>query len=142
MKNLYTTILEILKQIPAIKWADLNTGQLQQEVPSLVYPAVLVNLNSFNCKDLGDNIQRVQASFSLTLVYPAMGETNSHAPEPMQSTALQFLDLAEEIYKKMQGYESEQFYPFERTGVQFRTLRGLNVVDLQFVTAFEDYTAS
>lgn len=142
MKNLYTTILEILKQIPAIKWADLNTGQLQQEVPSLVYPAVLVNLNSFNCKDLGDNIQRVQASFSLTLVYPAMGETNSHAPEPMQSTALQFLDLAEEIYKKMQGCESEQFYPFERTGVQFRTLRGLNVVDLQFVTAFEDYTAS
>ncbi|MFK8283505.1 hypothetical protein [Capnocytophaga canis] len=142
MKNLYTTILEILKQIPTIKWADLNTAQLQQEVPPLVYPAVLVNLNSFNCKDLGDNIQRVQASFSLTLIYPAMGETNSHAPEQMQSTALQFLDLAEEIYKKMQGFESEAFYPFERTGVQFRTLRGLNVVDLQFVTAFEDYTAS
>ena len=142
MKQLYLTILEILRQIPAIKWADLNTGQLQQEMPPLAYPAVLININSLNCRDLGENIQRVQASFSLTLVYPAMGETNSHAPEPMQSTALQFLDLAEEIYKKMQGFEGEAFYPFERTGVQFRTLRGLNIVELQFVTAFEDYTAS
>ncbi|MDO4782673.1 MAG: hypothetical protein Q4A09_05565, partial [Capnocytophaga felis] len=141
-KQLYLTILEILKQIPDIKWVDLNTGQLQQEIPPLAYPAVLVNINSLNCKDLGENIQRVQASFSLALVYPAMGETNSHAPEPMQSTALQFLDLAEEIYKKMQSFESEQFYPFERTGVQFRNLRGLSTVDLQFVTAFEDYTAN
>lgn len=142
MKQLYLTILEILKQIPAIKWVDLNTGQLQEEMPPLAYPAVLVNINSLNCKDLGDNIQRVQASFSLTLVYPTMGETNSHAPELMQSSALQFLDLAEEIYKKMQGFESEQFYPFERTGVQFRNLRGLNIVELQFATAFEDYTAN
>lgn len=142
MKQLYLTILEILKQIPAIKWVDLNTGQLQEEMPQLAYPAVLININSLNCKDLGDNIQRVQASFSLTLVYPTMGETNSHAPELMQSSALQFLDLTEEIYKKMQGFESERFYPFERTGVQFRNLRGLNIVELQFATAFEDYTAN
>ncbi|GET46487.1 hypothetical protein [Capnocytophaga felis] len=142
MKQLYLTILDALKQIPAIKWVDLNTGQLQQEMPPLAYPAVLINVNSLNCKDLGENTQRVQASFSLTLVYPTMGETNSHAPEPMQSTGLQFLDLAEEIYKKMQGFESEQFYPFECTGVQFRNLRGLNTVELQFATAFEDYTAS
>lgn len=142
MRQLYTTIVVILKQIPAIKWVDLNTGQLQQEMPPLAFPAVLVNVNSLNCRELGDKIQRVQASFSLTLVCQLMGETNAQAPELMREKALQYLDLVEEIYKKIQGFESVYFYPFERTSVQFRNLKGLNVVDLQFETAWEDYTAT
>ncbi len=142
MRQLYTTIVAILKQIPTIKWVDLNTGQLQQEMPPLAFPAVLVGINSLQCKELGGNVQRVYASFTLTVVGKAIGETNGNAPELMQGQALQFLDWVDGVYKKMQGFENEQFYPFNRTGIQFRNIRGLNVVDLQFETAFEDYTAT
>lgn len=142
MRQLYTTIVAILKQIPAIAWVDLNTGQLQQEMPPLAFPAVLVGINSLQCKELGGNVQQVYASFTLTVIGKAIGETNGNAPELMQGQALQFLDWVDDVYKKMQGFENEQFYPFNRTGVQFRNIRGLNVVDLQFETAFEDYTAT
>lgn len=142
MKKLYLTLLEIIKEIPTIRWADLNTGQLQTEMPPVAFPAVLISLGNFKCEALCDTTQRVYASFTLTLVGQPFGETNSHATDTMRSDALQYLDLAEEIYRKMQGFESEAFYPFNRTGVQFKTLKGLSVVDLDFETAFEDDTAN
>lgn len=142
MKQLYITLIDILQKIPVIRWVDFDTEQLQQEMPPLVFPAILVNINSLRSRDIGDNIQRVNCSFTLTLIDQIAGETNANAPEPMRSNALNFLDLAEKIYTKLQGFEDKEFYPFARTETRFRTLRGLNVVDMSFETAFDDYTAT
>ncbi|WP_262915026.1 hypothetical protein [Ornithobacterium rhinotracheale] len=41
MKKLYLKLFEMLKEIPEIKYIDLNYGQLFESKPPLDYPAVL-----------------------------------------------------------------------------------------------------
>lgn len=142
MKKLYLTILEILKEIPQIQWVDFNSGQLQQPMPSVAFPAVLVDIHRLKTENIEENSQRVYASFSLTLVQPLLGDASLQASEPMRSNALDFLNLSEEIYKKMQNFESNYFFPFERTAVEFRFIKGLNAVELHFQTAWVDDTAN
>lgn len=143
MEELYLKLEELLKGVKGINYVDMDMGQLNEEMPPLSYPACLVDIALPSCNDIQSNIQAVKASFSVKVITKSIGEINSLTSEQVRKKALEYLRLQDEVYKKLQGYEDENFYTFSRTSVQPSNLRtGLKIVVLNFSTSFHDYTAS
>lgn len=137
MKTLFERITQLLSEIPELRWIDFDTGQLQEEKPSVAYPCALVEINLPRCEDIDNDTQQVYAEFSVLLAFKAMGETNTAAPVPQRSLALQYFDTVNKVERKLHGYRSEQFYPFSRVSVRNENIRrGLKVVRLSFQTAW------
>ncbi len=137
MKQLFETITALLNEIPELKWVDFNTGQLHEERPSVNYPCALVEIDLPRCEDIDKDIQRVYADFSVKLAFKTIGETNTKAPTPQRSLALQYFDVVSKVEQKLHGYRSEYFYPFSRKSVRNETAkRGLKVVTVHFATAW------
>lgn len=138
MKALYLKILELLETIPEIRHVDLQYGQLQEEQPSLAYPAVLVSMSQTS-ENIDDLYQIHTAQFTLQLVCKMAGETNSLAPAVRREQALAYLDVSEKLYKVLQGYEDETFDAFAQTGAAEQLLRkGLKTVERTFTTSWRE----
>jgi len=103
MKTLYLKLVELLSEIPELKYIDLNCGQLQEEKPPIAYPAVLINLNA-NCSDIDGLFQLYTGTIELTIVCKMLSESNSIAPVDVRERSLKYLELSEKIWKKLQGY--------------------------------------
>ncbi len=143
MKQLFETITALLNEIPEIKWVDFNTGQLHEERPSVAYPCALVEIDLPRCEDIGEGLQRVNAEFSVKLAVKAIGETNTKAPTPQRSLALQYFDVVSKVEQKLHGYRSKYFYPFSRQSVRNENIRQeLKVVTLRFSTAWNAHTSN
>lgn len=137
MKTLFELITQLLSEIPELKWIDFDTGQLMEEKPSVAYPCALVEIDLPRCENLDSVNQRVYANFTVRLTFKALGETNSKAPIPQRSLALQYFDVVGKVERKLHGYRSEHFYPFSRTSLRNENIRrGLKVVSLTFATAW------
>ncbi len=136
MKTLYLKLLELLSEIPEIRHIDLQYGQLQEEMPPLAYPAVLISMSATS-EDIDSMFQVHSGQFTVMLVQKMSGETNSLAPAMRRAQALAYLDLSEKIYAKLQGYEDDTFEAFSQTGFAEPLLRkGLKTVERRFTTAW------
>ncbi|MEC5393943.1 hypothetical protein [Bergeyella sp. RCAD1439] len=132
MKRLYNKLLELLKEIPEIKYIDLNFGQIMEEKPPLAYPAVLIGINIVSTDTFQDIFQQINAEFTLTLVVKA-GDTSSLTEENRREQAMAYLDLSEKIYNKLQGYEDNHFDAFTFQSATEQNLRkGLKTVALRY----------
>ncbi|MCP1997286.1 hypothetical protein [Flavobacterium sp. HSC-61S13] len=136
-------LVELLNEIPELRYVDLDTGQILEEQPPLAYPAALIEIDMSSCEDIQDNIQQVIGYFSVRLVAKGLSETNGLAPEGVRRKSLEWLRLQEKVYKKLQGYGTDSFYPFSRKSGKNENLRkGLKVFALRFDTSWHDYTAN
>lgn len=143
MEELYLKLLELLKEIPQLKYIDLDTGQLMLEQPPISYPAALIEIDLPQAEDIGGNIQRCNVNFSIRIVTKALHETNGNAPAPVVKSSLEWLRLQNDVYKKLQGYCDANFYPFSRRSGKNEIMRiGLKTFALRFETSFHDHTAS
>ena len=143
MEELYLKLIELLKQIPELKYIDLDTGQLMAEKPPVSYPAALIEIDLTQTEDMGGKVQMCTANFAVRLVAKALHETNANAPSAVIKNSLDWLRLQNEVYKKLQGYGNQQFYPFSRKSGKNEFNRiGLKTFVLRFETSFRDYTAS
>lgn len=143
MEELYLKLQELLKQIPQLRYIDLDTGQLMMEQPPISYPAALIEIDLASSEDIGANIQHCNVNFVIRLVTKAIGETNANAPAPVIKSSLEWLRLQNEVYKKLQGYGDAAFYPFSRrSGKNEVTRIGLKTFALRFETSFHDHSAS
>jgi hypothetical protein len=122
MKTLYLKLIELLSEIPELKYIDLNCGQLQEEKPPIAYPAVLINLNS-NCTDIDGLFQMYTGTIELTIVCKILSESNSNAPEDVRERSLNYLELSEKIWKKLQGYNDFDFDKITRMTVRDQNIR-------------------
>lgn len=122
MKELYLKLCELLKGIPAIRYVDLNCGQLQEEKPPISYPAVLINIGGKG-DDINSTFQQYDGDFELTIVCKMFSETNSNAPEQVVQTGLQYVDLCDDIWKKLQGYSDNNFESFTRKSFRDQNIR-------------------
>ncbi|MRN01694.1 hypothetical protein D1Z97_11100 [Riemerella anatipestifer] len=137
MKRLYTKLFELLKEIPEIKYIDLNFGQIMEEKPPLAYPAVLIGINIVSTDTFQDIFQQINAEFTLTLVIKA-GDTSSLTEENRREQALAYLDLTEKIYNKLQGYEDNHFDTFTFKSATEQNLRkGLKIVALRYSSGWK-----
>lgn len=138
MKNLYLKLLELLKEIPEIRYIDLNFGQLQEEKPPLAYPAVLVEMNINGTDTFHDVFQEMSADFTITLITLAQETHSLHDTERLER-ALEYLDLSEKIQKKLQGYEDSTFTSFDRKSVSTQTMRkGVKTTAVRYSTSWRE----
>lgn len=143
MEDLYLKLLELLKQVPQLRYIDLDTGQLMMEKPTINYPAALIEIDISNSEDIGANIQHCNINFIIRLVTKAIGETNASAPVPVIKSSLEWLRLQNEVYKKLQGYGDANFYPFSRRSGKNEVMRKeLKTFALRFETSYHDHSAS
>lgn len=137
MKELYKQLIAQLSTIPNLRYIDLNFGQLQEEKPPLAYPAVLISMNAETIDDAQDHLQVVQGIFELTVICKMSGETNSNAPAQVREKALEYLDLCETIYEKLQGFSEAGFSAFVRRSVREQNIRkGLKTAVMSWQTTW------
>ncbi len=139
MKSLYLKLIELLTEIPELKYIDLNFGQLQEEKPPLIYPAVLIKIDASVTDDVQDFFQIMTGNFELTLCVKMLNESNAAAPEDVREKALQYFDISEKIYKKLQGYQDSNLESFSQKTVRDQILRkGLKTTVQNFETSWKE----
>jgi|SRR5690554_718 len=143
MEQLYLQLIELLKEIPQLRYIDLDTGQLMAEKPAISYPAALIEIDLTNSEDMGGGTQLCNAHFTIRIVTKAIQETNANAPAPVIKSALEWLRLQNAVYKKLQGFGNAQFYPFSRKSGKNEFIRtGIKTFVIRFETSFHDHSAS
>jgi hypothetical protein len=142
MKALYLKALELLEPITAIKYADLDKGQLDREDtrPALQFPCVLIRIEYTQTRDIVDKKQKVHARLGLRVAFNFAGDrTGSNAAESIRDESLEYFDTIEEIHQAFQAYFGNGFSRFSRLNLQEeRRNDGLKVVSLPYATSFID----
>ena len=138
MKTLYLKLIELLSEIPELKYIDLNCGQLQEEKPPIAYPAVLINMNS-DSEDIDKLFQNNDGIFELTIVCKLLSESNSNAPEDVRVRSLKYLELSDSIWKKLQGYSDNELENFSRKKTRDVNIRkGLKTCVQTYETSWKE----
>lgn len=143
MKALYLQLLELLSEIPELRYVEQNYGQVTEEKPSIAYPAALITMNIHNVVEYEHLFIELEGSFEIMLVYKIFGETNSLTPAQQRTKSLAYYDVQEKIYKKLQGWKNDQFSPFSFRGATDQQIRkGLKTLTLRFETSWKEDIAS
>lgn len=139
MKTLYLKLIELLTEIPELKYIDLDFGQLQEEKPPLIYPAVLIKIDASVTDEVQDVFQIMTGNFDLTLCVKMLNESNAASPVEVREKALEYFDITEKIYEKLQGFANSKFESFSRKTVRDQTLRkGLKTTVQRFETSWKE----
>ena len=140
MKDLFLTISAQLATVSAIKWIDWDNGQTDSSDlrPSLKFPAALVRISFPNPEELGGGSQLVNATIQVRLVFDATnGRTSQQTPEAPRERSLAYLTTADDVFKSLQGFETETYSALERTEqVPEPRSDGLAIVRFNFKTMF------
>ena len=150
MKTIYTQLIkQIQSKVPAVRWIDLNTGQLEvpftdNQRPTVAYPCVLIDIAIDRTTALTDTLQECDSTITLTIAddHPSRSSANTK-PAP----ALTEYELIADLYSALQGYTgnaddkngAEHFSPLNRTRQErLRSNTGLFLYRLTFTTSFID----
>jgi hypothetical protein len=142
MKTLFLAISDRLKtQIEALKWIDLDTGQLEhyEGRPAVLFPCALIDIEYPNCEDLDSLSQKVDATITLRLAFEPKGETNTAAPDLTRTRALTILDTVEAIHDALQGYTENEFSELSRANLKIEKREDpLKVYNLIYTTTLQE----
>jgi hypothetical protein len=147
MKTIYTAIMAKLKSdIPALKWIDLDYGQLSTATgqrPSLAFPCALISIRVNECKDITDTIQDCKGSITIRLAFDQMiKNTNSKSESGKLEEALNPYDTIADVYSALQGFDTDSFNALSRRSQgDEKRADGLFVYNITFSVDFEDDTA-
>ena len=142
MKTIYLAIMEKLESLSALKWIDLDTGQLAAPKPSVLFPCALVGIKLPKSKSLTDTIQDCDARITVKLGFDNKVRTAAKTPEVARTASLAVYDIIADVYKILQGFRTENFDSLNRVSQgDESTKNGLFVYKIEFSTAFEDRTA-
>lgn len=143
MKTIYTAVMERLQtEIAALKWIDLDTGQLSQPQPPVAYPCALVGIKLPKCKSMTDTLQDCEARISIRLAFDTQMRTSAATPEANREASLAVYDTIADVYAALQGWGTDQFNTLDRTSQGDEpTKNGLFIYKIEFSATFEDATA-
>jgi hypothetical protein len=120
MKQLLNAVLGRLEAIPALKYVDIDWGQMAIGTPNPVkYPACLVRLVDAQWANQGALIQRGKITVSVSLIALRLSNTSSGVTgrNPAQRVrALEFYDLADTVFARLHGWQ-----PFDDASRLVRT---------------------
>jgi len=148
MKTVYTAVMTRLQsQVPALSWIELNIGQLktieQGTALPITFPCALIGIDIPECSDITDTIQDCKSVVSVTLAFDpiAIGTTSSNAIETEREQALAPYNIISDVYKALQGFETDNFNALSRISQLEMEHKNLFVYKLDFGCDFEDITA-
>lgn len=143
-KDLYIELSQLLSaKIPSIKWIDLWHNQvdfLDEEYP-FPSPAVFLSFRILNTTDLGTLAQNVTLQVDTYVFYETFAD--SFKGSFNQSTALEFLDLLNNVYANLHGTSGLNYSNMCRTGLSaIDTGAAGNMYQLNFKCQLIDYAAT
>ena len=145
MKVIYSAVMARIKEkVPAIKWIDWDTGQLEAntERPSVRFPCALITISIPQAKDITETIQDCTTHVVVRLAFDPMERTNSEAAPEVREEKMLPYDVISYVYAALQGFETPQFHGLSRTSQAKENNRnGLFIYRITFKTDFEDDTA-
>jgi hypothetical protein len=148
MKTIYTAILQRLREkVPALRWVDLDTGQLKQtgsgQRPPVAYPCALLSTRLARCRSITDTEQDCQAVVTVRLAFDplAAGRTAANAPGDVREASLHPYDIIADVYKALQGFETACFNTLDRVSQEEEQNPALFVYKILFTVDFIDTTA-
>ncbi len=146
MKTIYTAIIARLKeQVPALKWTDMNIGQLETiERPSVMFPCALVTIKIPKASDESHTgkTQNCVGQINITLGFDVPERTSGNAPEANRLQGLAAYDVIADVYAALQGFYTEKFNSLSRTNQGEGTIKnGVFRYPISFSVEFEDATA-
>lgn len=143
MKTIYNAVLQrIEEKVPAIKWIDLDCGQLEtNERPPVAFPCALVGIAITEANSITDTLQECKARISIRLAFDHIGRTANNTPTIEREKSLQIYDVIAEVYKALQGFYTPHFDSLHRTRQDKEKSRhGYFQYRIDFVCEFEDMT--
>ena len=140
----------IVQQVPAIKWVDLDLGQLEnyETRPPVAFPCVLVDYPNAEYKELGTLVEWGDTSVQLRLGFAPFSSANSAAPLSAQEQALQHYEIEQSLFVALHGWQAVYngntiCEPHIRTRVATEGRDYAHRVRvILFTTAFQDDAAS
>lgn len=146
MKTVYLAVIERLKlKVPALKWIDLDTGQLEiaeSDRPAVAFPCALIAIAIPRANDITDMHQECETRISIRLAFDHQMRTNSAASLSVIESALNPYDIIAEVYAALQGWGNASFEPLSRLSQAKENNRnGMFIYRMEFRTMFEDQTA-
>lgn len=148
MKTVYTAVMERLKTINALRWIDLDTGQLEAgggetDRPAVAFPCALITIAIPRSTDITDLSQDCDARIIVRLAFDQQMRTNSAAPANVIESAMNPYDTIADVYGILQGWGDNAFDPLSRISQGKENSRaGMFVYRIEFRTTFEDQTAN
>lgn len=116
MKNIFLSIQEQLKEIPALKHIDKNWGQLLHEQPPVKFPCALLDVANVEYSQLGNLAQTANGIIEITVANLRL--TNSSGKAPRKEDAYAVFDIIEEIHQLLHGWSNGEIQPLIRINVQ------------------------
>ena len=139
MRELFLKATELVKLVPAIKFSDLDKGQIDNydQRPAVAFPAVLLKIELPNTADIGGKKQQCQARVTLRIAFDYTGQTSCNTPSEALEQSLSYFDVVDELYQVFQGYFGEGFTRFSRLNLtEEKRKDGLKVVNMPFSTTY------
>jgi hypothetical protein len=116
MKTIYTEIMKHLQaEVPALNGIELDFGQLKliekEDTLLITPPYALIDTSIFECYNITDKTQDCNGTVGVTLIFEPIniGETSSNASDTDRDIALTPYNIISDVYKALQGFESEFF---------------------------------
>jgi hypothetical protein len=145
MKTIYTAVMARLKdKVPALRWIDLDTGQLEAgDRPPVAFPCALISISIASARDVTDTIQECSARVRVRMAFDQPAKTDSATPAAVLQQSLNPYDVIADVYAALQGFYTANFDSLSRARQDRETSRnGLFVYSLEFITTFTDETAT
>lgn len=131
--------------MPELVWIDQDLGQLETgyQRPAVSFPAVLIDFDSVQYKNLSQWVQWVDFNISIRLAFAPFDSANNHAPTASKEHALEYYEIEERLYKALAGFTAnDTIQPLVRVAAATeRREDTYRVRHIIFTTASEDATA-
>lgn len=105
MFNIYKEIANHLREtVPALKTIDADKGQLAnpEKAFPMDYPAVLIDLDNIDWKDLGNKAQQGKSQIGITVA--VLPTTHSHQTSPTLDNFVDEMDVINNVYAALSGF--------------------------------------
>jgi hypothetical protein len=141
MTDIFLTLRYLCASAEGIKEADRDNNQLNQPKPPVTFPCALIKV-SFNGSTLTTKTQQCKGSLQVTVAHDLMKmETTSLAPDEATDRSLAFINYANNVYKKLQGYTDDRINYLDRITHTDMNVNGYATVVMTFNFGFLDDTA-
>ena len=137
MKNIFITIISLLRQIPEIH-VDMNKGQLYEEgMPSIALPCVLVEISYPSIEEIDQDTSDIEVDISLKVAFDrSFLITDSTATLEQLSQSLSIFDTIDSIDNVLQGYEDDRLSPLSlHSSIPDTSLQGIYIQNLRYTTS-------
>ncbi len=146
MKNIYTALEKRLSEIPALRWIDFDTGQIEAATlrPAVDFPAVLIDLGFQQCEKHGLGVEQFcRVNIDIKLVYWTEAHSFNGINETMKQDALGMFDLIDQIQDKLHEWQGTSEFVFNsplyrQSVVPVQSAAGLKVYHINYQTTHID----